>query len=93
MNIHRSTFAGFVVSDWGAFNDHVEGVRTGSHLEMPTTGGDSDLELVQAVRDGKLSEDILNQRVDELLDVILPVTAAIESLKDKPFDLAVSAPS
>ena len=60
---------------------------------MPTTGGDSDLELVQAVRNGKLSEDILNQRVDELLDVILPVTAAIEPLKDKPFDLAVSAPS
>ena len=40
-------FDGFVVSDWGASNDHVEGVRTGSHLEMPTTGGDSDLELVQ----------------------------------------------
>lgn len=60
---------------------------------MPTTVGDFELELIRAVSDGKLSEDILNQRVDELLDVILPVTAAIEPLKDKPFDLAVSAPS
>ena len=34
-------FDGFVVSDWGACNDFVEGVRAGSHLEMPTTGGDS----------------------------------------------------
>lgn len=37
-----------MVSDWSAFNNHVEGVRAGSRLEMPTTGGDSDLELVEA---------------------------------------------
>lgn len=80
-------FDGFVVSDWGASNDHVEGVRNGSHLEMPTTGGDSDLELVQAVKDGKLSEEILNQRVDELLDVIFPVTKAVKALEGKPFDI------
>ncbi len=80
-------FDGFVVSDWGASNDHVEGVRAGSHLEMPTTGGDSDLELVQAVQDGKLSEDALNQRVDELLDVILPVTEAVKKFEGKPFDI------
>ncbi len=44
-------FDGFAVSDWGASNDHVEGVRAGSHLEMPTTGGDSDEELLRAVRE------------------------------------------
>lgn len=38
---------GFVVSDWGASNDHVAGVAAGSHLEMPTTGGDSDEEKGQ----------------------------------------------
>ena len=80
-------FDGFVVSDWGASNDHVEGVRNGSHLEMPTTGGDSDLELVQAVKDGKLSMEELDQRVDELLDVILPVTQAVKPLEGKPFDI------
>jgi beta-glucosidase len=78
-------FDGFVVSDWGASNDHVEGVRAGSHLEMPTTGGDSDLELVQAVKDGRLSEDILNQRVDELLCVLLPVRHAVDAAA-KDFD-------
>ena len=40
-------FDGFVVSDWGGSNEHIEGVRAGSHLEMPTTGGDSDLELAK----------------------------------------------
>ena len=80
-------FDGFVVSDWGASNDHVEGVRNGSHLEMPTTGGDSDLELVQAVKDGKLSMEELDRRVDELLDVILPVTEAVKKYESKPFDI------
>ena len=76
-----------MVSDWGGSNEHIEGVRAGSHLEMPTTGGDSDLELVQAVKDGKISEEIINQRVDEILDVILPVTAAVAPLEGKPFDI------
>jgi len=80
-------FNGIVVSDWGGSNNHIEGVVAGSHLEMPTTGGDSDLELVQAVKDGKISEDVIDQRVDELVDVILSVTQAIEPLKDKPFDI------
>ena len=80
-------FDGFVVSDWGGSNEHVEGVQAGSHLEMPTTGGDSDLELIQAVKDGKISEEIINQRVDEILDVILPVTVAVAPLEGKPFDM------
>ncbi len=78
-------FDGFVVSDWGASNDHVEGVRAGSNLEMPTTGGDSDLELVEAVKSGKLSEELLDQRVDELLDVILSTHKAVEQWGGKDF--------
>ena len=78
---------GFVVSDWGASNDHTEGVRAGSHLEMPTTGGDSDLELVEAVKSSKISQELLDRRVDELLDVILSVTGSIKSLEGKPFDM------
>ncbi len=80
-------FDGFVVSDWGGSNDHVEGVRAGSHLEMPTTGGDSDLELVDAVRSGRLEESVLDRRVDELLDVILSTTKAVKPLGGKPFDV------
>lgn len=78
-------FDGFAVSDWGASNDHVEGVRAGSHLEMPTTGGDSDEELIRAVKEGKLPEDMLDKRVDELLDVILSTNKAVRNGKDKGF--------
>ena len=64
-------FDGVVVSDWGGSNDHVAGVQAGSHLEMPAPGPCSDKLLVDAVKSGKLSETILDQRVDELLNVIL----------------------
>lgn len=63
-------YQGAVVTDWGGSNDHVEGVRVGSHLEMPGTGGDSDRELVQAVKQGKISEELVDQRVDELLHLV-----------------------
>ena len=66
----RWDFDGFVMSDWGASNDHVEGVRNGSALEMPAPGLDSAMSLVEAVKSGKLSEADVNERVEELLKVI-----------------------
>lgn len=80
-------FDGFVVSDWGGSNDHVEGVRAGAHLEMPTTGGDSDEELIQAVKDGKIDERLIDKRLDELLDVIFSAGAAVEKVSGKAFDV------
>ena len=74
-------FDGFVVSDWGANNDFTEGVRAGSHLEMPGTGGDGPRQLMQAVADGRITEAEVDTRVDELLDVMLSTR--------KPFDVDV----
>ncbi len=79
-------FDGFVVSDWGANNDFTEGVRAGSHLEMPGTGGDGPRQLMQAVADGKITEAEVDVRVDELLDVMLSTRKAVDPLKGKPFD-------
>ena len=79
-------FDGFVVSDWGANNDFTEGVRAGSHLEMPSTGGDGPRQLMQAVADGKITEAEVDVRVDELLDVMLSTRAAVDPLKGKGFD-------
>ena len=79
-------FDGFVVSDWGASNDHTAGVAAGSHLEMPTTGGDSDEELIQSVKSGKISEQLVNQRVEELLTAILPLRHSVNKTKGTPFD-------
>lgn len=80
-------FDGFVVSDWGANNDFVEGVRAGSHLEMPGTGGDGPEALIKAVKAGRITEAEVDVRVDELLDVVLPVRKATDRYKGKSFDV------
>ena len=80
-------FDGFVVSDWGADNDFVEGVRAGSHLEMPATGGDSAEQLMNAVKEGRITEAEVDVRVDELIDVMLPTRAACDAAKGKSFDI------
>ena len=79
-------FQGIVVSDWGASNDHVEGVRCGSNLEMPGNSGTTAKELVRAVRAGKLDEKVLDQRIDKILTVMLPVHKMVEQRK-KSFDV------
>ena len=80
-------FDGFVVSDWGAGNDFVEGVRAGSHLEMPSTGGDSAEYLKKALAEGKISEDLVDRRVDELLDVVFSTHSAVQAYEGKTFDV------
>ena len=80
-------FDGFVVSDWGACNDYVEGVRAGSHLEMPGTGGDSPEQLIKAVKEGRITEAEVDVRVDELLDVVLSVRKATDKYKGQSFDV------
>ena len=71
-------FEGFVMSDWGASNDHVEGVRNGSALEMPAPGLDSAMNLVAAVKSGELPEADLDARVEELLNVVFSTHDAVE---------------
>lgn len=80
-------FSGFVVSDWGANNDFTEGVRAGSHLEMPTTGGDGPEKLIADCKAGKISEELIDRRVDELLDVVLSTRKACDAYKGKSFDV------
>lgn len=69
-------YGGFVVSDWGAVNDRVEGIRAGLHLEMPSSGGYNDQKIVAAVRSGELSESRLDEVVGDLLAVILLADAS-----------------
>ncbi|CUX21566.1 glycoside hydrolase family 3 N-terminal domain-containing protein [Clostridium sp. C105KSO13] len=80
-------FEGFVVSDWGASNSHTDGVKAGSHLEMPTTGKDGMKELVRAVKSGNLNEEVLDKRVDELLKIIFETQRTVQGKAGKGFDV------
>ena len=63
-------FKGYVMSDWGAVNDRVKGVAAGLDLEMPATGSDNDALIVEAVKNGTLSEEVLDRTVERILNIV-----------------------
>ena len=79
-------FDGFVVTDWGGDNDHVEGVRAGSALVMPAPGPNCAADLVDAVHAGKIEESVLDDRLREILPVIFSTTEAVAKAP-KTFDV------
>ena len=77
-------FEGYVMSDWGAVNDRVEGLKAGLELEMPASGGINDAEIVKAVQNGTLDEAVLNQAVERILKIIFEYT---DHRKEQPLTL------
>ena len=63
-------FEGYVVTDWGAINDRVKGLKAGVDLEMPASGGYNDKKIVEAVKNGELEETVLDQAVERILKVV-----------------------
>ena len=79
-------FDGVVVTDWGGCNDRVAGLIAGNELEMPTTAGESNKEIIDAIRSGKIKESVLDECVDRLLDLIFTTEKAFEKAP-KQFDI------
>ena len=62
-------FDGFVMSDWGAAGDRAKGLIAGLELEMPSSGGVGDTQIVNAVRSGQLDEAILDRACERMLTI------------------------
>ena len=71
-------FEGIVVTDWGAANDRVLGFENGNDLEMPSSNGYNDKKICDAVRNGKLSEEVVDKTVDRMLTLIKKSEAAFK---------------
>lgn len=71
-------YDGMVVTDWGGNNDRVKALIAGDNLEMPYSGGDTDRYVAQAVRDGVISEELLDERVDKILDMVFTTRKAFD---------------
>ena len=84
-------FNGIVVTDWGACNDRVEGLKAGQDLEMPGNNGINDAEIAAAVKSGRLNEDILDRTVERILRMTLQAaeTLSRKKQKDNKFDVDV----
>ena len=77
-------FKGYVMSDWGAVNDRVEGLKAGLDLEMPSSNGINDAEIVKAVQEGTLDEAVLDQAVERILKIVFEY---LDNKKEQPLTL------
>jgi len=64
-------FEGIVVTDWGANNNRVAGLKAGQTLEMPSSGDMNTKKIIAALEDGCLTELELDYAVTRLLELIV----------------------
>nr|MBE6545273.1 glycosyl hydrolase [Oscillospiraceae bacterium] len=67
-------FVGLVMSDWGAVNDRVEGLKSGLDLEMPGDIGYNRQVIIDAVNDGSLSIETVDTAVRRVLNMVYNTT-------------------
>lgn len=67
-------FDGYVMTDWGAMNERIKALKAGCNLEMPSSGGITDAEIVKAVETGELDEAVLDKACEEILTIIFRYT-------------------
>lgn len=77
-------FEGLLVTDWGASVDRIPGLKNGTDLEMPSSGPLNTQRIIAAVKNGELDEAVLDERVDNVVDLIIKSKPALE--KEHTFD-------
>ncbi len=80
-------FKGIVVSDWGAINDRIEGIKAGQDLEMPGNNGMNDKDIANAVRDGRITEDELDRAALRMIKFAIECKADETEGGEIDFDL------
>jgi beta-glucosidase len=85
-------FKGLVVSDWGAVNNRAAGINAGLDLEMPGNGGLNDRKIIEAVNNGQISKERLDEVVTQVLTQLLKTQSLHKENatydKDKHHELA-----
>lgn len=77
-------FEGYVMSDWGAVNERVSALKAGLELEMPSSNGVNDDEIVNAVKNGTLDESVLDLAVERILRIVFHWT---DNRQELPFTI------
>lgn len=75
-------FAGMVISDWGGTHSTVGSVKAGLNVEMPDQKylGQA---LIDSVKAGKVSQEVIDQRVREILRVRFAIKPIPENMANK----------
>ena len=78
-------FEGATITDWGAFSDHAAGVAAGMDIEMPSVNTTHDQQLVKAVKEGLISEELITSAAERVLKLIKKYTEDLPEVQ--PFTL------
>lgn len=65
------SFEGVLVSDWGAVNVKEKALEAGLDLQMPGYPGDHTAKMARLVRDGQLSESVIDEAATRILRMML----------------------
>ncbi|MDD3140132.1 MAG: glycoside hydrolase family 3 C-terminal domain-containing protein, partial [Lachnospiraceae bacterium] len=76
-------YKGVIISDWGAVNDRIKGIQAGMDVEMPGTGSENDMTIVQGVKDGVLELKEVDACVVRIVELILKNQIRTEMIYDK----------
>lgn len=84
-------FNGIVMSDWGASKDRDLGIEAGMELEMPGDTNISKKMIIDAVNEGRLSQEVLDQGVRRILEFIqnCETNRTLRTVKTGEFDDAM----
>ena len=77
-------YKGLIVTDWGSSVDRIKGLKAGTDVEMPSSGGLWDKKIVDSVKNGDLEESVLNERVDNVVNLIMRSKKVLQN--DYTFD-------
>ncbi|MCG8540772.1 MAG: glycoside hydrolase family 3 C-terminal domain-containing protein [Clostridia bacterium] len=80
-------FDGIVMSDWGAIHDRIKSLKAGVDLEMPGPKKNSFKQLMTAIRNGELDEEILSKTAKRILKTIVRRYKVKEDKRD--FDVNI----
>lgn len=76
-------FEGAIMTDWGAMNDRVEAIKAGLDLEMPGPCDGNDAKIVQAVREGRLDEKLVDACAARMVGLALRVAQNTKTSYDQ----------
>ena len=76
-------YDGVMVSDWGGADDRIKGLIANNELEMPFNDGDTDREIVNAIKAKRLNEDILDCCVDRVIELAYKTNKTFLNKKEK----------
>lgn len=75
-------YSGAIVTDWGGNHDPIAALIAGAGLEMPSTNGLTEHEIIQAVEGGVLDVAVVDERVNSLLTLTLDVSKVLKNAPD-----------